>query len=35
MVAATDKLMPVLLLLIGLALVADSIYFFATGGGLL
>lgn len=35
MVAATDKLMPVLLLLIGLALIADSIYFFATGDGLL
>ena len=35
MVTATDKLMPVLLLLIGLALIADSIYFFATGDGLL
>jgi cytochrome c biogenesis protein CcdA len=34
MVAATDKLMPILLLLIGLALTADSIYFFATGDGL-
>ena len=34
MVATTDKLMPILLLLLGLALIVDSVKFFATGAGL-
>ena len=34
MVATTDKLMPILLLLLGLALIADSVKFLATGTGL-